>query len=77
MIFKNGKDFTVKLIDFGSCQRQGTALPHHAHTTMWYWSPEIWQALNHKVNFYYKYENKTKIITEKQSFGLKKNCQTF
>ncbi|KAI8793615.1 serine/threonine-protein kinase pkn6 [Biomphalaria glabrata] len=48
MIFKNGKDFTVKLIDFGSCQRQGTALPHHAHTTMWYWSPEIWQALNHK-----------------------------
>ncbi|CAL1538778.1 unnamed protein product [Lymnaea stagnalis] len=48
MISKHGNDFTVKLIDFGSCQREGTVLPHHAHTTLFYWSPEIWQALTNK-----------------------------
>ncbi|KAH9523615.1 hypothetical protein Btru_040459 [Bulinus truncatus] len=48
MIARNGNDFTIKLIDFGSCQRLGTTLPRHAHTTLWYWSPEMWQALNKK-----------------------------
>ncbi|GFS24678.1 CMGC family protein kinase [Elysia marginata] len=41
-----GEDFTVKIIDFGSCQPKGEVLPPDAHTTRFYWSPEIWQALN-------------------------------
>ncbi|GFO36892.1 tigger transposable element-derived protein [Plakobranchus ocellatus] len=40
-----GEDFKVKLIDFGSCQPVGEILPPDAHTTRFYWSPEIWQSL--------------------------------
>ena len=45
-----GDPFTVKLIDFGSCQPKGGVLPPDAHTTRFYWSPEIWQSLNHGVS---------------------------
>ncbi|XP_059152980.1 probable serine/threonine-protein kinase CA_C1728 [Physella acuta] len=48
MISKKCSDFTVKLIDFGSCQAVGAGLPEHAHTTLYYWSPEMWLSLDQK-----------------------------
>lgn len=50
----NDSEFTVKLVDFGTCHTKGARLSSTtANTTYLYWSPEIWQALANKVTFVY------------------------
>ncbi|BFY99107.1 hypothetical protein BsWGS_02149 [Bradybaena similaris] len=45
----NDSEFTVKLVDFGTCHTKGARLSSTtANTTFLYWSPEIWQALANK-----------------------------
>ncbi|XP_005098409.1 serine/threonine-protein kinase pkn6 [Aplysia californica] len=47
-VVREGEQFMMKLVDFGSCQQKGTFLPQHTHTTVEYWSPEVWKAVDQK-----------------------------